>query len=105
MGQSRLPRLEAQVTDSTMWSGLLHAGLAGSFLKVPHVPPDAAALREHGAGAAIYGIPFNATNISRTVVGVDVVEVAPTLDPTVATTLVGNRIAIEAMLFSAGCGR
>jgi agmatinase len=38
-------------------------------------------------------------------VGVDVVEVAPTLDPTVATSLVGNRIAIEAMAFSAGCGR
>lgn len=54
------------MTDSTMWSGLLHAGLAGSFLKVPHVPPDAAALREAGAGAAIYGIPWDATNISRT---------------------------------------
>jgi agmatinase len=49
-----------------MWSGLLHAGLAGSFLKVPHVPPDAAALRAHGAGAAVYGIPWDATNISRT---------------------------------------
>jgi agmatinase len=49
-----------------MWSGLLHAGLAGSFLKVPHVPPDAAALRAHGARAAVYGIPWDATNISRT---------------------------------------
>ncbi|HEU4975775.1 MAG TPA: arginase family protein [Baekduia sp.] len=52
--------------DRTMWSSLLHAGLAGSFLRLPHVAPDTQALREHGAGAAIYGIPFDATNISRT---------------------------------------
>jgi len=49
-----------------MWSGLLHAGLAGSFLQLPHVAPDADALRTHGARAAIYGLPFDATNISRT---------------------------------------
>lgn len=53
-------------TDTTMWSGLLHAGLAGSFMKVPHVPADRAALEAHGAKAAIYGLPFDATNISRT---------------------------------------
>ena len=29
------------VVDTTMWTSLLHAGLAGSFLKLPHVPPDA----------------------------------------------------------------
>lgn len=52
--------------DRTMWTSLLHAGLAGSFLRLPYVAPDEAALREHGAGAAIYGIPFDATNISRT---------------------------------------
>jgi len=52
--------------DPTMWSSLLHAGLSNSFLRLPHVPADAAALREHGARAAIYGIPFDATNISRT---------------------------------------
>jgi hypothetical protein len=43
------------VVDTTMWTSLLHAGLAGSFLKlphVPHVPPDADDLRRHGAGAA-----------------------------------------------------
>lgn len=56
----------AAPADRTMWTSLLHAGLAGSFLKLPHVAPDTAALREHGAGAAIYGIPFDATNISRT---------------------------------------
>ena len=53
-------------SDSTMWSSLLHSGLAGSFLRLPHVPAQEAALREHGALAAIYGIPFDATNISRT---------------------------------------
>lgn len=52
--------------DRTMWTSLLHAGLAGSFLRLPHVPPVTEALREHGAGAAVYGIPFDATNISRT---------------------------------------
>jgi guanidinobutyrase len=52
--------------DPTMWSSLLHAGLAGSFLRLAHVAADEQALREHGAGAAIYGLPFDATNISRT---------------------------------------
>jgi agmatinase len=52
--------------DPTMWTSLLHAGLAGSFLRLPHIAPDTDALREHGARAAIYGIPFDATNISRT---------------------------------------
>lgn len=54
------------VVDTTMWTSLLHAGLAGSFLKLPHVPPDADGLRRHGAGAAIYGIPWDSTSISRT---------------------------------------
>jgi agmatinase len=52
--------------DPTMWSSLLHSGLIGSFMRLPHVAPDAAALREADARAAIYGIPFDATNISRT---------------------------------------
>ena len=52
--------------DPTMWTSLLHAGLAGSFLKLPHVAPETAALRGHGAKAAIYGIPFDSTSISRT---------------------------------------
>lgn len=53
-------------SDPTMWSSLLHSGLVGSFMRLPHVAPDAAALREAQARAAIYGIPFDATNISRT---------------------------------------
>lgn len=52
--------------DPTMWSSLLHSGLIGSFMRLPHVAPDAEALREADARAAIYGIPFDATNISRT---------------------------------------
>ncbi|MDX6376178.1 MAG: guanidinobutyrase [Gaiellaceae bacterium] len=53
-------------TDSTMWTGLLHGGLAGTFLRVPFVPPQADAVRASGAKAAIYGLPFDGTNISRT---------------------------------------
>jgi len=53
-------------TDATMWSGLLHGGLAGTFLRVPFTLPEADAIRAAGAKAAIYGLPFDATNISRT---------------------------------------
>lgn len=56
----------AGVPDRTMWTSLLHAGLSNSFLRLPHVPANVDALREHGAKAAVYGIPFDATNISRT---------------------------------------
>ncbi|HEY5142121.1 MAG TPA: agmatinase [Solirubrobacteraceae bacterium] len=52
--------------DRTMWTSLLHAGLAGSFMSFPHVAADEQALRDAGARAAVYGIPFDATNISRT---------------------------------------
>lgn len=50
--------------DQTMWSTLLHAGIAGSFMDLPHVAAQAQALRSHGARAAIYGLPFEAS-ISR----------------------------------------
>jgi agmatinase len=49
-----------------MWTSLLHAGLAGSLMRFPHVAPETEALQAAGAGAAVYGIPFDATNISRT---------------------------------------
>jgi agmatinase len=49
-----------------MWETVLHAGLAGSFLRLPHVPPDAVAIRAAGSRAAIYGIPFDSTSVSRT---------------------------------------
>jgi len=57
---------EQAPSDPTMWTSLLHAGLSNSFMRLPHVPPNAEAIRNHGAKAAIYGIPFDATNISRT---------------------------------------
>jgi agmatinase len=53
-------------TDSSMWTGLLHGGLAGTFLRVPFVPAQSDAIRASGAKAAIYGLPFDGTNISRT---------------------------------------
>jgi guanidinobutyrase len=56
----------AEPTDPSMWSGLLHAGLIGSFMRLPYVPPDSDALKRSGAKAAIYGLPWDATNISRT---------------------------------------
>lgn len=52
--------------DGTMWASVLHAGLAGTFLKVPYVEAKAERLKDHGAGAAIYGIPWDSTSISRT---------------------------------------
>jgi agmatinase len=55
----------AQV-DPTMWNSLLHAGLIGSFMRLPHVKADADELRAGNVRAAVYGIPFDATNISRT---------------------------------------
>lgn len=52
--------------DATMWSSLLHAGIAGSFMGLPYVPPQTEPLREAGARAAVYGIPWDSTSISRT---------------------------------------
>jgi len=51
--------------DPTMWSGPLHAGLASSFAGLPLAPPDTAALRAQQAGAAIYGLPFDAGSVGR----------------------------------------
>ncbi len=52
--------------DETMWTTVLHAGLGGSFLRLPHVAPCADQLKEAGARAAIYGIPWDSTSIGRT---------------------------------------
>jgi agmatinase len=52
--------------DETMWETVLHAGLAGSFLGRPYVEPRAEAIRAASAGAAIYGVPWDSTSISRT---------------------------------------
>lgn len=55
-----------QSIDPTAWTSLLDAGLASSFLKLPYVAPEESALREHRVGAAIYGVPFDVTSVSRT---------------------------------------
>jgi len=57
---------DSAVDTADSFSGLLHAGLAGSFVNLPYVAPDSALLRDKGAQAAIYGIPFDSTSISRT---------------------------------------
>ncbi len=54
----------AQV-DPTMWTSLLHAGLAGSFMGLPRIEPHESELRAAGAGAAIYGIPFDSGSVGR----------------------------------------
>jgi agmatinase len=63
--EEKLTTTPAQA-DPTMWDSLLHAGLIGSFMRLPHVKADADELRAGQVRAAIYGIPFDATNISRT---------------------------------------
>lgn len=49
--------------DQTMWDTVLHGGLAGSFLRLPHVLPQADAVR--GAAAAIYGVPWDSMTVAR----------------------------------------
>ncbi len=54
-----------QSPEPTMWTSVLFHGLAGTFLKAPHVPPEAEAIRNSGAGAAIYGIPWDSMAVTR----------------------------------------
>ena len=54
-----------KTTDETMWASVLHAGLAGTFLRVPFVAPEAEALRSYAAGAAVYGIPWDSMAVGR----------------------------------------
>ena len=54
-----------KTADQTMWESVLHAGLAGTFLRLPHVPPDAELLKARGARAAIYGIPWDSMAVGR----------------------------------------
>jgi arginase family enzyme len=57
--------LAAGAYDQTMCNSLLHARLSDSFL-LPGVPAHADALRKHDGKAAVYGIHFDAKNISCT---------------------------------------
>lgn len=43
---------------------ILHAGIA-TFLRAPQVPPVRAALKEAGATAAVLGLPFDSTTVTR----------------------------------------
>jgi agmatinase len=54
-----------QTPEPTMWNSVLFHGLAGSFLRAPHVAPEAEAIRTSGAGAAIYGIPWDSMAVTR----------------------------------------
>jgi hypothetical protein len=47
-----------------MWSTLLHAGMARSFLRLPHLPLSTDELAFRGVRAAIYGLPWDSTVIS-----------------------------------------
>jgi agmatinase len=49
-----------------MWSTVLHAGVVNTFMRLPYVPPESEALRRHDTRAAVYGIPWDSTSISRT---------------------------------------
>ncbi|PKP85729.1 MAG: agmatinase [Alphaproteobacteria bacterium HGW-Alphaproteobacteria-2] len=48
------------------FSGLLHAGTGGSFMRLPRLPADAKALKDAKVTAAILGFPWDAMCISRT---------------------------------------
>ena len=43
---------------------VLHAGIA-TFLGAPHVPPERAALEAAGATAAVIGLPYDSTSVTR----------------------------------------
>lgn len=45
----------------TEWTTLIHAGVSGTFMRLPHLPPVTEGLRATDAKAAIYGIPWEAS--------------------------------------------
>lgn len=52
------------ITDSPngdSWDSMTQSGLTGSFLRVPHVPPESAQVQ--GAGIAIYGMPWDSMQL------------------------------------------
>lgn len=57
---------DAGTFSADAFSGLLHAGTGGSFLRTPRLPADAAAIRAAGVTAAVLGFPWDAMCISRT---------------------------------------
>lgn len=53
-------------SNAGQFSGWLHTGTGGQFMRAPRVAPDAGALREAGVTAAFLGFPWDAMCISRT---------------------------------------
>lgn len=56
----------ANTSNEGQFSGWLHTGTGGQFMRAPHVEPDAQALRSAGITAAVLGFPWDAMCISRT---------------------------------------
>lgn len=56
----------ANEADPTMWTGLLHAGVIGTFMKLPYVEANEGELRAAGATVGFLGFPWDSTCISRT---------------------------------------
>jgi agmatinase len=52
--------------DENAFSGLLHAGTHGTFMRLPSIPANAAALTQAGIDTAFIGFPWDAMCISRT---------------------------------------
>ena len=56
----------AKIIDETMWSGLIHAGIAGTLFRLPYVPADRKAIAQAKLDVGFLGFPFDSTSISRT---------------------------------------
>ncbi len=57
---------ETSVFDVDAINGLIHAGVHGTFLRLPHIPANKSALAAAGATVAFLGFPWDAMCISRT---------------------------------------
>jgi arginase family enzyme len=53
-------------SDETAFSGLLHAGTGGTFMRLPFVPPKTDILEANNVSAAFVGFPWDSMCISRT---------------------------------------
>ena len=52
--------------DETMWSGLIHSGVAGTIFRLPYLAPQKATIENAQTDVAFIGFPFDSTQISRT---------------------------------------
>lgn len=55
-----------KISDETMWSGLLHTGIAGTAFRLPHVAATRDAVAAAKLDIGFLGFPFDSTQISRT---------------------------------------